>query len=102
MSHDQSQSRNSGEANGLKLGEFLFFKDERGILRCHRHGLPWRDFIGDHAINSLFDHALRETVSERGTLPGVEAVYQFLHPETSGVARQDVAAVLDAVKRLMP
>jgi hypothetical protein len=64
MTNDRSTTPGCSEANGLKLGEFLFYKDDKGILRCLRHGQVWRDFLGDHAVTALFNHAISVAQSE--------------------------------------
>jgi hypothetical protein len=68
MKSDASQATpGCSEANGLKLGEFLFYKDDKGILRCLRHGQVWRDFLGDHAVTALFNHAISVAQSEKAS-----------------------------------
>lgn len=59
----------SHTANELNLGEFTFYKDERGALCCRRHGLEWRDFLGDHAITALFDYAQRSETRRTESAP---------------------------------
>jgi hypothetical protein len=39
-------------------GKYEFYRDVAGVL-CKRHGEPWRDFIGDKAVNALFEYALQ-------------------------------------------
>jgi len=56
-----SQEQPKANGSGLKLGEFLFYKDEAGVLHCKRHGQDWREFLGDHAITALFDYAQGHT-----------------------------------------
>lgn len=43
----------------LSDGKYTFKIDsDRGVLACLRYGKPWREFIGDHAVHSLYDHAV--------------------------------------------
>jgi hypothetical protein len=36
-------------------GKYTFYVDEKGILKCLRYGIAWRDFVGDNAIHALYD-----------------------------------------------
>jgi len=43
----------------LADGKYVFEGNSDGTgLRCLRHGHPWREFVGDNAVRSLFDYAL--------------------------------------------
>jgi len=41
----------------VQKGKYTFVKRDSGELTCLRYGEEWRDFIGDKAINSLFEYA---------------------------------------------
>ena len=41
----------------LNDGKYRFYERD-GLLFCDRYGNPWRDFIGDKAVFSLFDKCL--------------------------------------------
>lgn len=47
----------------LMNGKYRFYRKfdnslKDSLLHCDRYGEPWRDFLGDHAVNLLFDFAL--------------------------------------------
>ncbi len=44
----------------LKLdnGKYHFYIDDEDNLRCNRYGKPWREFIGDNAVLTLFQCAM--------------------------------------------
>ena len=43
--------------------KYTFYRKDHSLY-CLRHGEEWRDFIGDKAVNALFDLAL-EAIAKR-------------------------------------
>ena len=43
----------------LVEGKYTFSQNEDGTgLRCSRYGEPWREFLGDKAVGSLYNFAI--------------------------------------------
>lgn len=53
----------------LENGKYKFYK-VNGILKCDRYDEPWRDFLGDNAVNALYDE-LVEVKQNLITLEGI-------------------------------
>ena len=90
----------------LENGKYTFRNPDGINLLCLRYGEGWRDFLGDNAVNSLFDHAIEleeslEIWKKRvDTLEGLRPFWAKGFSDDS-IAAQMSCAALSQIFRLL-